>query len=82
MTTKSGLANLECLTCGETTLHRGGVCIHCQSTNNQSGAPPVKRVAAPSHTVRATNYDARAEQASARRRAREARAKAQARVTA
>lgn len=46
MTAKSGLAMLFCVECKEQTLHRGLACIHCQTANKLSGAPPIKREAA------------------------------------
>lgn len=78
MTSVRGLSNLHCSTCNEVTLHSRNLCVRCDTPNHSSGNPPVPRPARPYgySTMKAVNYDARAEQAAARRRARAARAKA------
>lgn len=45
VTSKAGLANMYCTSCQEQTLHRGTSCVHCQTPNNQCGAPPIPRPA-------------------------------------
>jgi hypothetical protein len=74
MTTKAGLAKLDCATCGEQTLHRALSCIHCGSTNNHSAAPPLPKSAA-RHFNNQTEArtQARLEGVAARNRARAAR---------
>jgi hypothetical protein len=83
MATVRSLAYLLCAKCNDTTLHSSNVCQRegCGEVNRNSGNPPVPRPTA-AHTIRAVNYDARAEQAAARRRARQARAKATSRIRA
>lgn len=73
MTSVAGLANLLCIQCNDTTLHRGGVCIHCAQANKRSGNPPVPANRG-FNTLRGHNYDAgKQAQGDARRRARRAR---------
>jgi len=74
MTTVRGLSNLYCSTCRDTWIHERNVCRKCGTPNHSSGTAPVPRARPYGYsTMKASQYDAAAEQAACRRRARQAR---------